>query len=126
MGKKILIAENDPDILYILDVILKNAGYHVQVLNHGSPIVESQVDLPDLFILDKDLPVIDGLAISKYLKLKDETREIPIIMISAYHKLKQKAEDAGVNEFVEKPFDVQTLLSTIEKYLNGQRLKKSA
>jgi CheY-like chemotaxis protein len=126
MGKKILIAENDPDILYILDVILKDAGYHVQLLHDGAPIVESQVDLPDLFILDKDMPLIDGLAISKYLKIKSETREIPIIMISAYHKLKEKAKDAGVNEFVEKPFDVQTLLRTIERYVNGQSLRKSA
>jgi DNA-binding response OmpR family regulator len=126
MGKKILIAENDPDILHILDILLKEAGYHVQLLPEGSSIVESQVDLPDLYVIDKDLPLIDGLAICKYLRIKTETRNIPIIMISAYHKLKQKAKDAGVNEFVEKPFDVHTFLRTIERCINGHNLRKSA
>jgi CheY-like chemotaxis protein len=126
MGKKILIAENDPDIRFILDILLKEAGYHVQILPEGSSIVERRADIPDLYILDKDLPLIDGLAICKYLKLKNETRNIPIIMISAYHKLKQKAKDAGVNEFVEKPFDVHTFLRMIERCIDGHSLQKSA
>jgi DNA-binding response OmpR family regulator len=118
MTKKILIAEDDPDILFILDMILNDAGYKVETLSEGSSIVGNRKEWPDLFILDKEMPVIDGLAICKYLKLQKETRDIPIIMISAYHKLKKKAREAGVNDFIEKPFELKNLLRTIEKYID--------
>jgi DNA-binding response OmpR family regulator len=119
MTKKILVAENDEDILFILDMILNDAGYKVEPLTDGSSIVDRMNNWPDLFILDKDMPFIDGLALSKYLKLNDETKDIPIIMISAYHKLKEKAKKAGVNDFIEKPFDMKTLLLTIERNIHS-------
>jgi DNA-binding response OmpR family regulator len=118
MTKKILIAEDDPDILFILDMILNDAGYKVETLSEGSSIVGNRKEWPDLFILDKEMPMIDGLAICKYLKLHKETRDIPIIMISAYHKLKKKAREAGVDDFIEKPFELKNLLRTIEKYID--------
>jgi DNA-binding response OmpR family regulator len=118
MTKKILIAEDDPDILFILDMILNDAGYKVEPLTEGTSIVDRKKDLPDLFILDKEMPVIDGLALCKYLKLQQETKDIPVIMISAYHKLKQKAKEAGVDDFIEKPFELKHLLFTINKYIH--------
>lgn len=129
MTKKILIAEDNQDILLILDMILNDAGYTVEPLPDGKGIVDRKNDWPDLFILDKELPYIDGLALCKYLRVNEATRDIPIIMISAYHKLRPKAEQAGVNDFIEKPFDVKTLLQKIEKYIhrdeNGPVLVKS-
>jgi two-component system phosphate regulon response regulator PhoB len=115
MTKRIVIAEDDQDILLILNLILKDAGYKVESLREGSAIVEGKLDVPDLFILDKEMPLIDGLAICKYLKLQQATRNIPIIMISAYHKLKKKAKQVGVNAFIEKPFDIRYLLETIDR-----------
>jgi CheY-like chemotaxis protein len=49
------------------------------------------------------MPMIDGLAICKYLKVKEETKNIPISMISAYPKLKKRAKEVGVDDFIEKP-----------------------
>jgi DNA-binding response OmpR family regulator len=118
MTKKIVVAEDDQDILFILDMILNDAGYKVEPLPEGSSIVSGKRDWPDLFILDKNMPTIDGLAICKYLKLNEETKNIPIIMISAYHKLKKKAKEAGVDEFIEKPFELKDLLSTVSKYVD--------
>lgn len=118
MAKKILIAEDDKDILFILDMILNDAGYSVEPLPEGSSIVERKKDWPDLFILDKHMPTIDGLALCKYLKLKEETKDIPIIMISSYHKLKKKAREAGVDDFLEKPFHLKDLLKTVGKYID--------
>jgi DNA-binding response OmpR family regulator len=117
-NKKILVAEDDQDILFILDMILNDAGYKVEPLPNGTSIVNGKKDWPDLFILDKDMPTIDGLAICKYLKLNSQTRHIPIIMISAYHKLKKKAKDAGVDEFIEKPFELKELLDKVSKYID--------
>ena len=118
MTKKILVAEDDVDILFILNMILSKAGYKVEPLPEGTSIVHKRKDWPDLFILDKDLPSIDGLAICKYLKLKEETKNIPIIMISCFHHLKNKAKAAGVDEFIEKPFEMNHLLSVVEKYID--------
>lgn len=120
MAKKILIAEDDKDILFILNMILKDAGYKVEPLPDGVSIVQDRKEWPDLFILDKDIPAIDGLAICKYLKLKDETKNIPIIMISCFHYLKNKAMAAGVDEFIEKPFEMKNLLRVVDKYLNSK------
>jgi DNA-binding response OmpR family regulator len=118
MNKKILIAEDDPDILFILDTILNDAGFNVESLTEGSTIVERTAGWPDLFILDKEMPMIDGLAICKYLKVKEETKNIPIIMISAYHKLKKRAKEVGVDDFIEKPFELKHLLHVIGKYVD--------
>jgi CheY-like chemotaxis protein len=120
--KKIFVAEDDQDILFILDMILHDAGYQVEPLQDGASIVDGKKEWPDLFILDKDMPKIDGLAICKFLRLNEQTKDIPIIMMSAYHKLREKAREAGVNEFIEKPFELKTLLSTVGKYVTEKRI----
>jgi CheY-like chemotaxis protein len=125
MTKKILVAENDEDILFILNLILNNAGYKVETLQEGSSLVNRKQDWPDLFILDKDMPTIDGLALCKYLRLNPETRNKPIIMMSAYHKVKQKAADAGADEFITKPFDLKDLLQKVGKYANAEAIQRA-
>ncbi len=99
-------------------MILNDAGYKVEPLTEGRQIIEGAVSVPDLFILDKEMPYIDGLAICKFLKVKKETKDVPIIMISAYHKLKSKAKSVGVDAFIEKPFEIKTLLKTIQKCID--------
>jgi CheY-like chemotaxis protein len=64
-------------------------------------VVRPNVITTFIFILDKDMPFIDGIAIAKFLKINDETKNIPIIMISAYHRLMVKAREAGVDAFIE-------------------------
>jgi CheY-like chemotaxis protein len=121
VARKITVAEDDKDILFILDVILNDAGYEVEPLTDGTTIVAGRKEWPDLFIIDKDMPAIDGLAICKYLRLNEETKDIPVIMISAYHKLKSKAQAAGANDFIEKPFEIKDLLNTIGKYIDTRQ-----
>jgi two-component system cell cycle response regulator DivK len=118
MVKKILLAEDDADIRFILNLVLHEAGYDVEPLPTGSEIVEGKYEWPDLFILDKALPTIDGLAICKYLKIQKETKDIPIIMISSYHKLRSRAKEVGVDDFIEKPFDLKELLKVVDKHIN--------
>lgn len=110
-----MIVENDLDTLFILEKVLGDAGYQVEKCREGSAIVEGKQQLPDLYILDKSLPLIDGLAISKYLKIKEATRSIPIIMISAV-PVKSQATEAGVDKFIKKPFDLVNLLSTVKRF----------
>ena len=120
LKKNIYVAEDDPDILLCLRTILEDAGYHVRGSARGTPIVEGNYSSIDLFILDKALPTIDGLALCKFLKVKKETRHIPIIMISSYHKLKRRASEVGADDFLEKPFDVKVLLQQVEKHMQSK------
>ncbi|HYF68786.1 MAG TPA: response regulator [Ohtaekwangia sp.] len=114
-NQRILIIENDEDTLFLLGHALRKSGYTVETCTAGSGLVEFKHKLPDLFILDKDLPTIDGLAITKFLRLQEATRSTPIIMISA-HQIRQKAKRTGINELVIKPFQVNHLLKIIKKY----------
>lgn len=120
MAKKIVLAEDDPDIRLILHMVLHEAGYEVEPLSAADTIVEGKQTWPDLFILDKALPRIDGLAICKFLKVKEETKNIPIIMISCYHKHKRRATELGVDDFIEKPFDLKQLLSAVNKRIGNR------
>ena len=124
-AKKIVLAEDDPDIRYILNLALSQAGYEVEALCDGNSIVEEGRNSPDLFILDKALPTIDGLAICKYLRVNARTRNIPIIMISCYHEIRNKAKKLGVNDFVEKPFDLNVLLEMVDRTIKEQEENKA-
>lgn len=115
--KRILIAENDPDMLFILHEVLRKAGYAVES-SKGASIVEARHQWPDLFIVDKDLKAVDGIAVCKFLKVRDETKEIPIIMLSSY-EIKKRATRIGVNEFIKKPFQVKALLRSVRKCLQA-------
>jgi two-component system phosphate regulon response regulator PhoB len=114
---KILVIEDDPDILNALNIVLGAKGFDVDVMLKGSQILQNQFVIPDLFILDKRLPDIDGLEICRYLKSKVNYKGIPVIVISATAKMKKKAMEAGASSFIEKPFVMQQLLDAIQRNL---------
>jgi DNA-binding response OmpR family regulator len=118
MKKKILLADDDPDTLLLLGKILQNKGYDVQCLNNATSIVNGMNVWPDLFILDKEMMLIDGIAICKFLKLHNIARNIPIVMISGCD-CKAKATSAGVDYYMNKPFDLQELLTVVDKCINS-------
>jgi CheY-like chemotaxis protein len=114
MEKRILLVEDDLDSLHVLKTSLSKAGYSVDTLTEGKYIVERNFSIPDLFILDNCMPAIDGLALCKYLKLKPDTKEIPILVISGNQHLKNKAHKAGAIGFYGKPINTTNLLQTIK------------
>jgi DNA-binding response OmpR family regulator len=116
--KTIVVAEDDADILFILDLILSDAGYRVESKCDGRAVVADARSVPDLFILDKEMPHLDGISVAKQLRANERTRETPIIMISAHHHLASKAREAGVNDFLGKPFELKDLLMMVKKYIN--------
>lgn len=116
MKKRILIVEDDPDILFILDMILNNEGYSVESVTLGKNILEKKYTIPDLIILDKQLPDMDGIEVCRHLKSQGETRTIPLIMVSASPSFGKLAMDAGVDDFIEKPFQMHALLDMVARY----------
>jgi len=118
--RTIIVAEDDMDAGYLLKARLRQEGFEVELLPEGSSLVSRSKPWPDLFILDKNIPIIDGLALCKFLRLHAETRDIPIIMISASHELRQRAMDAGVNHFFGKPFEMNELMNIIIQVINSR------
>jgi DNA-binding response OmpR family regulator len=116
--KKILVVDDDRDILEVIQIILEDQGYDVHITPDGN-IVERKIKefSPDLILLDIWLAGIDGQDIAARLKKQNETKEIPIVMISAVNKSDQIAQNAGVEDFLSKPFDMDDLISIVAKYI---------
>ena len=114
---RVLIIEDDPDILNALNIVLGSVGFDVDVLMKGQSILKNQFVLPDVFVIDKRLPDTDGLEICRYLKSKVNYKDTPVIIISASHRIKKKAFDAGADDFVVKPFVIQDLVNVIHRSL---------
>jgi CheY-like chemotaxis protein len=117
--KKILVVDDEPDILEFLQVILEEEGYTVATTDKGE-YVEKLHDggLPDLILLDVLLSGKDGREIVKQLKSQEETKHIPVIMFSAHPSAEATARACGAEDFVAKPFDIPVLLEKVEQYLS--------
>jgi CheY-like chemotaxis protein len=121
LRKKIYVAEDDPDILYTLAKMLEDAGYHVRAASSGVPILNGNYSWVDLFILDKQMPDIDGLDICRHLRRQSTTKETPVIMISAHRKTGNEAIEAGANDYIEKPFEMHYLLNVVSRFVKQSR-----
>lgn len=117
MGLKICIIEDDEAIQDVLTIILRRAGYEISVFFDGRAIMEKKCANPDLFLIDKQLPGVDGLTICRYIKDSKETMEVPVIMMSAYPNVLELSTLAGADDFIEKPFTISVLLETVKKHI---------
>ncbi len=116
--KKIVIVDDDPSILDVLQIILENNGYEVVLLPSGKDLMAGNVEKPDLVILDKQLPGIDGLDLCRWLKDQNEFKDLPVIIFSASPYISPMAKTAGASDVLEKPFKVRELRDMIAKYLS--------
>ena len=116
--KQIIIADDDPAIRDAFNILLKKHGYGTTIYSGGEALMDNDFELPDLFILDKQLSGIDGLEVCRFLKMQESTKNIPIIIISASSFIGASAKEAGADDFIEKPFKMKALLELMERHLN--------
>ena len=117
----ILVVDDDPAILDSLRFLFEDEGYRVQTSEKGDYAESLRDDnggLPDLIVLDVLLSGKDGRIICRKLKNQDETRHIPIVMISAYPDAEHSAKEVGADAFVAKPFSIDEVLVTVTSLLN--------
>ena len=119
MSKKILVFDDDNDILEILSIILLDSGYRIKILNCGDTVFDDIKDFqPDLILMDVMLGGLDGRIICRSIKENHLTHFLPVILISGTHNLAESLHLPGApNDFVAKPFDLDYLLSKVEKQL---------
>lgn len=114
--RRIMVADDDKDIVAVLTMMLEDAGYEVASTANGQTAQSVCDYLPDLLLLDIWMVGVDGRDICKYLKGQQLTKHIPIIIISANKDTKKIARGAGADDFITKPFDMTDLLAMVEKY----------
>ena len=116
-AKKVLIVEDEKDILQLVKLYLEKEGYRIVTASTGSEgLAQVRTEKPDLVVLDLMLPEIDGLEICKRLRSSPDTAMLPIIMLTA------KAEESdtiiglelGADDYVTKPFSPKTLVARVK------------
>lgn len=117
-NKRILIADDDEGIVDAVTMILQVMGYEVDFTYDGGAVMDALKNKPDLILLDIWMSGHDGRDICKQLKSDPNYKEIPILMISASRDIKQSALDAGANDFMEKPFEMDSLLNKVTHLIN--------
>jgi CheY-like chemotaxis protein len=112
--KRILVAEDNPVIRSLIVEFLTEEGYGVVATGDGASAIAMARDRrPDLIVMDLMMPVINGMAATRALKGRRETRSIPVIAISAGPNLRAHADLLPADRAVVKPFDLDTLAAAI-------------
>jgi len=118
MDKVIHLVEDDEDIRFVIDYILREIGYTVEIFGTIAAFEARSISRPpDLIILDVMLPDGNGIDLCVQLKANSATALIPIIIMSAHSTEKAVLEAACAEEFISKPFDLDELTARIEKYV---------
>lgn len=121
MKKKVLIADDDEGIRDIFSIVFTNAGYSVELKPDGSDLLKDNYSIPDVFLIDKQLSGWDGLDICRHLKRGNKTKDIPVIMVSASPDISATAHTAGADDYIEKPFNIQSMLKKVEAHITKKK-----
>jgi CheY-like chemotaxis protein len=119
-GKHILIVDDYPDALDIWAIYLRAMGYEVSTAGDGAAaIAQAEKLLPDVIVLDLELPRVSGFDVARRLRANPETEHIPLIAATGYSHAKQldRAREAGFDQIVIKPCDPDFLVEEIERQL---------
>jgi CheY-like chemotaxis protein len=120
----ILVAEDSADTREMMQVLLQIRGYNVVAADNGIHALEVAVkNEPDAVLLDLQLPIMDGLSVTRSLRSHPALKTVPIIIISGHdpEPYRQRAIDAGSNEYLLKPIDFDRLQSVLDRFVPRER-----
>lgn len=121
--KRILIVDDEPDLVETLRFPLEMEGYQVLVAENGEMgLTLARKERPDLIILDLMLPKLDGYKVCRLLKFDERFKKIPVLMVTAKTQEKDRllGKETGADEYITKPFDIEQLLEKVKAYLGPQ------
>ncbi|MBF2029106.1 MAG: response regulator [Oscillatoriales cyanobacterium C42_A2020_001] len=116
---RILVVDDVPDNLFLIQTFLQTEGYEVEVADNAIAAFESiQISPPDLVLLDVMMPGTNGYELTRKIRRDSNFRSIPIVLVTAsIEACRVKGLAVGATEFVRKPIDLEELLSIIEQLL---------
>lgn len=120
MAKRVLLVDDEPKLVLLMEARLKVNGYEVLTANNGQTALEvAKKEKPDLIILDLMLPQMDGYKVCALLKKDMRYAKIPIIMFTARAQQEdiRLGEEVGADAYITKPFEPKILLSKMEELL---------
>jgi two-component system phosphate regulon response regulator PhoB len=116
--KKVFVVEDDEDIRLLIDYILKDDLYQVQLFPDGNTLKKGlSLELPDLIVLDIMLPDGDGVEICRQLKEDAATAHIPVLLMSAHRSKREIQGNIPSDGFISKPFDINRFKAKIDAYM---------
>ena len=122
MPRRILVVDDQDDILQTTALVLRKGGYDVMTASTGIEALEAaHLSRPDLILLDIEMPRMDGWEALRLLRLDEGTREVPVAMFTILFDMREKlrALKMGAQDYITKPFSVDDLLERVESILAG-------
>ena len=117
-SKIIFVVDDDPGILDAFQAMLESDGYEVTATSKPDSLFKlGKKNLPGLIFLDVLLSGVDGRQICKQLKANSNLKKIPVIMVSAAPNIEKSVKEAGADDFITKPFEMDNLLGLVKNYL---------
>ena len=119
MAKKILIVNDQPDLLRITIFRIQKMGYDVIIASDAVKALEMiKSHIPDLVLLDISMPNLSGPEVCKNMKAEENLKKIPVILLTATStNMEEKTKEAGAQDYLIKPFDLEVLAKKIQKLI---------
>ena len=124
MAKRVLLAEDEPNIVESLVFLLERAGFDVASEMNGQAALDAALaDPPDVMILDVMLPGLDGFEILRRLRADRGCQDLPVLMLTAkgQREDREAALDGGANLFITKPFSNSAVIAAVTRLAEGDR-----
>ena len=120
--KKILVVDDEVELVELVKIRLEANGYEVIMANSGlEGLSKAASELPDLIILDIAMAEMDGYTVLQKLREEEKTKDIPVIMLTAYAKMQSLFEMEGISDYIVKPFDPQDFLLRVGRVLKKEK-----
>ncbi len=120
MMKKILIVDDEPNIVMSLEYTFRKSGYEVFIARDGKEAIDIlEVQTPDMIILDVMMPNVDGYATIEYVKKQPQLKHCRVIFLSAKNKESdiEKGLQLGADAYMTKPFSIKKLIEQVQELL---------
>jgi DNA-binding response OmpR family regulator len=127
--KRILIVDDDPEVLEIFSALLGELGYEIQTAENALAAIASVVHAtPDLILADIRMPIVGGMDLVRELKAHRDSRGIPVVAFTGYDspEMRATALEAGYDDYLAKPLDPAPFIARIEALVNKSKPAKSA
>lgn len=120
MNGYILVVDDQPSVRFVIEEILRYAGYKIKSATNGWEClnITRAADKPSLIILDYKMPFMNGIEVLAILKKDKTTQHIPVIMFTATDDVEETAKISGAHEVLTKPMDISKLEQIVDKILN--------
>lgn len=118
-AKTVLVVDDEEEILSLVSMLLQDEGYVVETAANGQEGLDKlERELPHLILLDMKMPVMDGWQFAREFRARYDD-QTPIVVITAADDARKRAEEIGAADWVGKPFDLDTLATTVGRHVHG-------